>query len=181
MWIIIAMTAMCAIASLGVDYGRAQVVKSELRRAADSAARAAASAAGDPVAAQTLAVKYAALNKADGKAVTLTRDTDDIQFVTWEAATRTYKVLTGSDRTKANAVRIRAKADVPLVWASVLGKASTHIEAVAICATAPENFGVIGLNAVNMSGRATSSYWSSTGETANTSGNVASNGNISLS
>ena len=180
MWIIVAMTALCAIASLGVDYGRAQVVKSELRRAADAAARAAASAVGDPVGAQNLAVQYAALNKADGKAVKLTKDTDDIQFVSWDVNTRTYTVLTGTNRSKANAVRIRARANVPLVWASMLGKKATNVEAVAICAAAPENFGVIGLNSINMSGKATSSYWSSTGETINTSGNIASNGNISL-
>jgi uncharacterized membrane protein len=43
MWAIGCMTGLCAIASLAVDYGRVQVVKSELRRAADAAARAGSS------------------------------------------------------------------------------------------------------------------------------------------
>jgi hypothetical protein len=180
-WIIIGMTAFCAFASLAVDYGRAQVVKSELRRAADAAARAAASTVGDVTKAQDIAVQYAALNKADGKSAVIAKDTDDIQFVKWDTTTRTYTVLTGTARNAANAVRIRTRADVPLVWGAMLGKSMTHIEAVAICAVAPENYGIIGLNSISMSGRATSSYWSSTGEEIPGGGNIASNGNISLS
>jgi Flp pilus assembly protein TadG len=180
-WMIIAMTALCALASLGVDYGRAQVVKSELRRAADAAARAAASTVGDVTKAQDTAVQYAGYNKADGKSVVIVKDSDDIQFVKWDTATRTYTVLAGTARNGANAVRIRTKADVPLVWGSMLGgNGTTHIEAVAICAVSPENYGIIGLNSINMSGRTTSSYWSSTGDVVNSSGNIASNGNISL-
>ena len=180
-WIIIGMTAFCAFASVAVDYGRAQVVKSELRRAADAAARAAASTVGNVTKAQDIAAQYAALNMADGRAVTIDKLSDDVQFVKWDTNTRTYTVLTGTARAGANAIRIRTKTDVPLVWGAMLGKSTTHIEAVAICAVAPENYGVIGLNSINMNGRATSSYWSSTGEEIAGGGNIASNGNIALS
>jgi Flp pilus assembly protein TadG len=40
-YVTVAMVAMCAVGSLAMDYGRAQVVKTELTRAADAAALAA--------------------------------------------------------------------------------------------------------------------------------------------
>lgn len=181
MWMIVVMTVLIAVASLAVDYGRVQVVKSELRRAADAAARAAASTVANTAAAQTLAVQYAAANKADGKPVTLARDTQDIQFGKWDAATRTFTPLTGTARSGANSVRTHTKADVTLMWGALIGKSTQRVEAVAICAVAPENYGVIGLNSISMSGRTTSSYWSSTGNEAGGAGNIASNGNITLS
>ena len=39
---VVLMTAMCMFASLAVDWGHAQMVKTELRRTADASARAAA-------------------------------------------------------------------------------------------------------------------------------------------
>src|SRR5437660_1393788 len=45
MWYaIVLMTVLCMLLSLAVDFGRAQLVKTEMRRAADAGARAAASA-----------------------------------------------------------------------------------------------------------------------------------------
>ena len=181
MWVIVAMTVLCALASLGVDYGRVQVVKSELRRGADAAARAAASNIADTTKCQSVAVAMAAANTADGKPILLEQDTDDIQFVNWDSTTRTYTVLTGADRQRANAIRIRAECDVPLVWGSMLGKRMTHVEAVSVCTVSQGNFGIVGIDSLSMTGRTATSYWSATGSTGGNGGHVASNGDITLS
>src|SRR3954468_14703045 len=71
-WAMVVMVALCAIASFAVDYGRVQLAKTELLRAADAAARAAVASIGKGVsAAQTAAISTAAMNKCDGQPVTL--------------------------------------------------------------------------------------------------------------
>ena len=48
-WTMATMIVLCVMCAMGVDWGRVQVAKTELRRAADSAARAgAANLGGDP-------------------------------------------------------------------------------------------------------------------------------------
>ena len=82
---IVIMVALCAFCSLGVDFGRVQIVKTELRRAADASARAAGSQMklGKSYAVNK-AIEYAALNKADGLPVVLD-SSKDIEFGTWNA------------------------------------------------------------------------------------------------
>ena len=71
-WSIVTLTAMCAIASLAVDFGRVAVAKSQLRAAADAAALAAGQwVLSDTAAARNVAASTAKLNKADGKEVVL--------------------------------------------------------------------------------------------------------------
>src|SRR3954462_13091414 len=78
-WAMVVMVALCAIASLAVDYGRVQLAKTELHRGADAAARAAvASISKGVTAAQNAAISTAALNKCDGTAIALT--TSDIEL-----------------------------------------------------------------------------------------------------
>src|SRR5262245_36102543 len=90
-YVVIMMAVLC---SFGVDLGRVQLVKTELQRSADAAARAgAASVPGDFTAARAAAIQFATLNKADGAPVVL--QTSDIEFGKWNATTKQFQVLTG--------------------------------------------------------------------------------------
>src|SRR3954469_15878980 len=123
---IVLMAAMCMILSLAVDYGRAQIVKTELMRAADSAARAAAAEVPvDPTKARALAVQYAAMNTADGSTVKLAGG--DIVLGTWDLKQKAFKALPSNQLDQANAVQVTARRSVgtgdavPLLFARILG------------------------------------------------------------
>ncbi|MEO6434866.1 MAG: hypothetical protein ABIP55_03770, partial [Tepidisphaeraceae bacterium] len=62
----------------------------------------------------------------------------------------------------------------------LLGQSSCDVEAVSIASVGAESYGLIGLNWVVMKGNSTSSYWSSGTGGDGKLGNVASNGNITL-
>jgi Flp pilus assembly protein TadG len=193
-YIIVLMTLLCGVASLAVDYGRVQLAKTELRRAADAAARAGASSVpADITTATSLAVKYAALNVADGSPVELD-PSNDIDFGLWTSSTKTFTKLTGNSLTGANAIRVTARRNfarknaVPLLFANLLGVSSTDVSAssVALLTKGGSGYGIIGLDFVSMSGSASvDSYISSEGSystlSARDHGNVASNGNITMS
>src|SRR5438105_14053371 len=75
--------ALCGLVSMGVDLGRVQVAKTELRMAADAAARAGVAGLAISVAqAKTDAAAVAAANNCDGSPVVVDQ-TLDIEFGTW--------------------------------------------------------------------------------------------------
>src|SRR5438874_7479711 len=80
-WMMGSLMTLVLLASIAVDYGRVQLAKTELRRAADAAARAGASGLGDITIAQNLAIQYAALNKVDGTDYALS--TSNIAMGNW--------------------------------------------------------------------------------------------------
>src|SRR5690349_7677067 len=85
-WAITVILALCAIASLAVDYGRVQLVKSQLHSAADAAALAAGNVMqSDPAAARTVAMQIAQANKAENKPVALDA-AQDVEFGIWDSA-----------------------------------------------------------------------------------------------
>lgn len=194
LYMIIMMAALCGVASLAVDYGRVQLAKTELRRAADAAARAGASSVfTDTSVARSLAIQYAALNTADGSPVVLD-STKDIDLGSWDSSAKKFTVLTGSGLTSANAIRVTARRNfaranaVPLLFASVLGTSSTDVNAysIAMLTKGSSGYGIIGLDSVSMSGSASvDSYKSTDGAYSSSShlahGNVASNGDIKMS
>src|SRR5947208_2269793 len=99
------MVAMCMILSLAVDYGHAQLVKTELRRTADASARAAAAYIySDLNAGIAAAIDIASKNKADGTPVSVTAQ--DIQFGNWDVNTK--KFVQTSSSSMINAVRVLA-------------------------------------------------------------------------
>ena len=187
------MTGLCVIASLAVDYGRYQVVKNELRRAADAAARAAASSLSTPSTARQLAHDLAFQNNADGQPVVVNSLTDpataDVIFGKWDTTNRTFTPLTGAAEANANAVKVWTRRTaargnaVPLIFTKLLpgSMGNCDVQVYTIAALAPESFGIIGLNSISMSGNTSSSYWSDGSGTATNAGNIASNGSISLS
>jgi Flp pilus assembly protein TadG len=131
---IIVLPAMFAVTSLAVDLGRAQLIKSELQRAADSAARgylAIRLQYGD-AAAQTYGPQLPGLSPVDpasGVAATAT-----VTRGSWNAQTRTFTPGSGSpfavrvtmSRTQAN------NNAVSLPWATLIGRPRVDIDATAI-------------------------------------------------
>ena len=132
---VILMVAMVAFISLAVDMGRAQVAKTELRRAADSGARYGASALKNILngtsAASSNAIAAAAENTADGTPVVV--QSSDVQLVIWNTSTKTYTVT--SDPTQANAVQVTCRRTaatgnaVPLSFAGLIGFHSVDVTA----------------------------------------------------
>jgi len=187
---IIAMSALIALSSLAVDYGRVQVAKYELQRAADAGARAAVSGISAGISsAQTLAVNYAASNTADGSAVSVDPNTD-VEFGTWDSVAETFTVLTGAARSGANAIRVTAHRTaargnpVPTSIGAMIGRGTCDVKASSIAVT-PQAFGLIGLNSVNFSvSGGTDSYDASVAAystlTAGSKGSIASNGDITI-
>ena len=107
---IVIVLGLTAIASLAVDFGRVEIIKTQLRAAADAAARAAAHdmTVNGTSSARDTAVYYAKLNNAEGTPVTLDR-TNDIEFGWWDTATRKFTVRNTSDTTQLNAVHITTR------------------------------------------------------------------------
>jgi Flp pilus assembly protein TadG len=187
----IALVLFCAFVSLAVDFGHVQLAKTELRRNADAAARAAVAKLGSGVtAAQDAAISIASLNSVDGGTLTLNR-TSDIDFGSWDTSSGTFTVLTGASQSSANAVRVWARRTtangnpLQLTFARVLGCQTFDVETSGIAYCSPA-YGLVGLNSVTISGNGnTDSYNSSTGTyppvTSGHLGSIASNGSINLS
>jgi Flp pilus assembly protein TadG len=162
-WIVVSFGVLCMFCGLAVDLGRAQTVKTELRRAADAAARAAAAElanGGTDGQIYTAAYQVAYANSADGIAgvgvpvslrnpVQLNTSTGrhgtitgsaDIQIGNWNFNTRTFTVT--SDPSQRNAVRVYARRNgdysyqprVPLIFTRVLGINSTSVWASSVVA-----------------------------------------------
>ena len=184
-----ALLALAAIVSLAVDLARAQLVKTELQRAADAAARyAMAGLRGGVSVAERNAVEAARDNSADGAPVELVV-AEDVEFGTWNAKAKTFTPLQGLNRRGASAMRVTARrverrgSAVPLMFARVVGVRACDVTASAIAIRA--GYTLVGINAVSLNGVALiDSYNSSQGPyNAATAGDktvVISNGNISL-
>src|SRR5438270_5478055 len=97
------LVAMVAITSLAVDLGRVQLAKTEMRRSATAAARAAASGLSTSLAnVQALAQQYAQANTVDGSTIAF-NTTTDVAVGTWNSSTRTF---TAGPFSSANAVQV---------------------------------------------------------------------------
>jgi hypothetical protein len=186
MWMVaVSMGVGLAVASIAVDYGRVQIAKTQLRMAADAAARAGITQIGSTVSnVQDLAATMAVANKCDGTAIALDK-VNDIQFLDWDTTTRTYTVLTGASQNNANAIKVTCRRvgtnGIPLNFAWMGGFSTCNANGSAIATLSPPKFGLVGLNYIKLSGNSTASYWSSTGVFAGNCGNIASNGNITSS
>src|SRR5947209_8754344 len=95
---IIILLALCGFTSLAVDWGRVQLVKTELQSAADAAARAAADQVPNGISAvQNAAVTWGGYNNAAESTVAID-GTNDVEFGTWNSSNRTFTVLSGNAR-----------------------------------------------------------------------------------
>jgi hypothetical protein len=181
-WLSVVLLVLIAFASLAVDVGHVEVVKTQLRRAADAAARYAA--AGMPFGASTAqawAIAAAGDNRADGSSVVLD-STNDIEFGTWSSGTFTPL----NNPASATAIRITARRTaarsnaVTLTFASVIGQRSCDVHAVSVVQCS-SGYGIVGLASISMAGNSSIGYWSATGTNLSGKGSIASNGNITLS
>ncbi len=198
-WAVVVLVALMGFCSLAVDYGRVQLVKTELQRAADAACRYGVTGlvSGLPdliSAAQSRAVAAAADNLADNQSVVL-NSASDVEFGTWNPTARTFTVLSGTARSAANALRVTARRTaaagnpIRLTFAPIIGFNTCNVSASAIATVATGNAsatGFIGLNSFGMDHKTgVASYRSSAGppSKSNTFANAAvgSNGQVSLS
>jgi len=143
----ITMTAMFGFVSFAVDLGRVQVAKTELRRAADAAARAAIPEMGTTLSnLQAVAQQYGSANLVDGTALSLDA-TNDIAVGTWDTTNRVFVTTAFAN---ANAVRITARRTaargnaVPLLFAAALGQKTCDVSAVAIAAVSSRSLPIHG-------------------------------------
>jgi Flp pilus assembly protein TadG len=143
LYMIIYMIVLAGFCSLAVDLGRVQLAKTELHRAADTAARAGAAGLMDsPAEAIIQARSYASRNSVDGQPLRL--NSGDIQIGKWDTKRRTFTQAAGSsDLATANAVRVMARRNaarrdgVPLMFASLLGINQITINAESIAMVVP--------------------------------------------
>jgi hypothetical protein len=139
-YVVCTLIAMMGFCSLAVDLARVQTAKTELRRAADAAARAALAALPQGTSsAQAAAINLAANNKCDGSAVTLSDS--NVQIGVWNTSTRTFSSSGTADNiTTFQAVQIsagRTKASgngIPLLFGMVVGASSCDIHATSVAA-----------------------------------------------
>jgi Flp pilus assembly protein TadG len=185
-YVSVALVTLTAFCSLGVDVARVQTVKTELRRAADAAARYAVTGLPDGInRTQAYAADAADDNTADGSPVELDVK-DDVEFGHWDYETRTFTVLHGANRNDATAVRVTVRRTknrgnaVPLLFAKIIGAATCDVQASATASLSPIKFGVVGLDYIKMGGNSTTAYWSASGSGAGNFGNIGSNGDITL-
>jgi hypothetical protein len=139
----VAMTALIGVCSLGTDLGRVQLVRTELRRAADAAARAAAgSMLTSTGTAREQARKIALLNRADGDPVEV-HPTRDVEFGKWDVKNNRFERLSGSNLSQANAVRVVARRTretgnpVPLAFGAAVGKSTCDVRAESVVMVIP--------------------------------------------
>lgn len=132
---VVTISVLMMMVSLGVDLGRVQLAKTELRCVADAAARAAAANLSNGVAsAQDAAAAIASANKVDGSAFSLD-STNDIEFGRWDTSTGSFTALSGSARGNADAIRVNARrvaargTGIKLLFAQVLGRDSCDVVA----------------------------------------------------
>lgn len=135
----VALTALVGFVSLGADYARVQLVKTELLRAADAAARYGALALPNGTSAvRANAIAAAGQNLADGNSVVLTNA--DIELGTYDS---TRKVFTVTSASSATAVHVTARRTsgrgnaVHLSFMGLLGMSSCDVQSEAISSYSP--------------------------------------------
>jgi Flp pilus assembly protein TadG len=143
-YVIVSVVAMLGFCSLAVDLGRVVVAKTQLRVAADAAARAAVAALPQGnSAAISAAQTMAASNKSDGYAVTLA--SSDVIVGTWTINASTHAGTfssggTANGTTIFQAVKVTARRTaatntaIPLLFASVLGAHTCDVTATSTAA-----------------------------------------------
>ena len=152
----VVIVVMAGMTSFSVDYGRVQLVSSELRAAADAAACAAVAQLGTgPDSAIAIAKSTALLNVVENTAVTLLDA--DIELGTWDEDAKTFTILIGAARSGADAVRVTAYRTqarnnaVPLMFGQMIGKSRQDVVATAIACLADqtsEDFAPMALKSV---------------------------------
>jgi hypothetical protein len=169
----IAMVVLMGLASLAVDYARVQVVKTQLRRAVDAAARYGATglANGNAVA---WAQAAAADNTVNGSAFSL--QSGDVQSGNWSGGTFTAGAV------PANAMKITANLSaargnaVPLLFGQAIGMRScdVHASCTAFYMNSPPG-GIVGYGAIDAKNNSLFASYNSLVDTDPKSNSASSN------
>jgi hypothetical protein len=183
-YFMVAVVALGAFSSLAVDLGRLQLAKTELRQAADAAARYGATGLTDG-SWQQRAIDAAGQNKVDGSSLLLVNQ--DVSRGNWNAKAIPQfspsrkplnAVQVSAQRTTANGKPIR------LMFASMIGMGSCDARAVSIAKVSPLLSGFIGLdgftvkNNLKAAGYDSSSDTNPTWNTRSGDGMIGSNASI---
>lgn len=157
------LVSLCAIGSMAADWGRVQLAKAELQRAADASARYAVTGlrrGGSYSLARERAKEVALANLADGQPVVL--QDGDIRFGRWEDGIFTECAEDAYPR--PNAVRVIAQRTderqnaLQLTWASLVGAFTCDVTADTVAITR-SGYGLVGLDSVKIAGNgSTDSY-----------------------
>jgi Flp pilus assembly protein TadG len=158
---------------IGTDWGRTQMVKMELRAAADSAARYALNGLSNGTA-LTKANWLGSQLSADGQPLSFAAA--DVEPGSWDKDALTFTPGGASP----SAVRITARRTVPTLFGQWIGATDANVTARAVATISVQGYGLVGLNWIVMQGNSTASYSSGGGANVANQGNIASNGNISL-
>jgi Flp pilus assembly protein TadG len=132
------MLAILAFVSLAVDYGRVQLAKTEMQRAADAAARygAAGFASGNSSTPKTNAIAAAADNKTDGTPVALS--VSDITLGYWNTSTRSFATSGTAAMPRAVKVTVaRTESSgnpIKLYFGALIGRSSMDLDVDSIAA-----------------------------------------------
>jgi Flp pilus assembly protein TadG len=173
--------------SLAVDLGRVQVTKTQLRTAADAAARwGAIGLQTSQDVASSNAISAAAGHKVDNSAMVLLPA--DVVVGTWTAGSGFSAGGISPNAVRVKAYRTHARSTaVPLLFAQIVGFNTCDVTTTSIALYTPGNpgYGVIGLNSFKMSSNAyTDSYDATQGPYNNmaplSNGTIATNGDITL-
>lgn len=140
-WTTLTLTTFVGMASFAVDVGRIQLVKTEMRRAADAAARAGADALDvSPAQAYTDAFNWSKRNFVGSTAMPDSGITVTVGY--WNTSTRTFSNSAPSG-SSVNAVRVQLHRpaagpnSVPLIWGNLIGVNGVQVRAEAIAMLEP--------------------------------------------
>jgi Flp pilus assembly protein TadG len=139
-YVIVGLTAMLGFVSLAVDLGRVETAKTELRRAADSAARAAVTVLPQGISnAKSAAITMAFSNKCDGTYVVIAAT--DVTVGIWNKSTKSFSANGSADNittftaVQVNANRTKANGNpIPLLFGQILGASTCDVKATSIAA-----------------------------------------------
>jgi Flp pilus assembly protein TadG len=185
-YVVVMLLVMFAFCSLAVDFGRVQTAKTELRRAADAAARTGVAKLWDSQStAVSAAIAMAANNTVDGTSVVL--QTGDVVIGTWENGAFTAGGQ-APNAVEVNAHRTSARGcPIPLLFGRIIGISNCDVTAVAIARITPSqgDIGIVGIDSLTMQGTPETDSYNSTkgpygGSNVSNYGNIGSNGDITL-
>ena len=137
-YVVICMIATMGLVSLAVDLGRVETAKTELRRAADAAARVGAAYLPQGTSAvQTAAIAMAANDTVDGTAVSIT--SSNVTVGIWNTSKNKFSSSGTADNvTKFQAVQVtinRANGNaIPLLFGSLVGASTCSVSATSVAA-----------------------------------------------
>lgn len=181
-YVAVAAVALFGIASLAADFGHVQLRKWELQRTVDAAVRAGASGLPVVAEAQSRAIATAAQNEFGGSAFSL--GSSEIEFVSWDNATQSSTVLSGANRSLANAIRVSATRTVSLTLARVIGRDTIDLTASSIAMIQDTPLGFVALESLKVKNNTFIGSYNSSSTTdptqagANSKAALTSNGDI---